>query len=345
MTTSVGDLYAPSIIDRLTVWVASRVRQPVLAYVAAAAVLAAVMTGIEWLSGAYPVGMVRLAHLEIAAVGPLWLWLIGTFNVAGDRAVTRLRPILALDDAGVEALRLRLTALPFGPTLLLCVISAAASAARTILDPSSLARIGLSTRPLSEGVMVAILIALSFVGITFVLKLLWSAWQVHRLSTHFVRVDLARVNLLYGLAGLTGRMAVSLALSIAAFVAASPQSFAEVYGSISGISAVVVSAIVFVVPLIGVHDQLVLAKTEAIDTAQAQFFALGERLHRVVEADDLPSMDPINKAVGAAEIELRGLRAIPTWPWLPETFRWVVGALMFPIVLFVAQYLLSQMLA
>ena len=344
MSTPVGPPYAPSIVDGITAWMSRRFRHPALVYLPAAAALAAIATGIEWLVGQYPVGVIKPYHVLTAGLAPVWLWLIGVFNSAGDHAVTRLRPVLAVDEVGLVAVRLRLTALPFRPTLILCLVAAVAGVARTVRDPGTLSRLGLSREPLSFAFVVVLLVLLAFVGITFVLKLLWSAWQVHRLSTSFVRVDLARVNLLTGLAGLTGLMAASLALSITGFVAVAPESVRELEGLLSAGSAIVISGIVFVVPLVGVHDQLVSAKTAALDAAQSRFLAIGERLHGVIDANDLPSMDPLNKAIAAAEVELRGLRAIPTWPWLPDTFRWVVGALMFPIVLFLAQALLSRLI-
>ena len=35
---------------------------------------------------------------------------------------------------------------------------------------------------------------------------------------------------------------------------------------------------------------------------------------------------------------------VSTWPWQQETLRWVIGALMFPIVLFVAQFVIGRLL-
>ena len=56
-------------------------------------------------------------------------------------------------------------------------------------------------------------------------------------------------------------------------------------------------------------------------------------------------MDALNKAIGALEIELRAIDRTPTWPWQPETLRWIIGALMFPVILFVLQFLIGRMLA
>jgi hypothetical protein len=96
--------------------------------------------------------------------------------------------------------------------------------------------------------------------------------------------------------------------------------------------------------VLGIHEQLVAAKSAAIESVATRFYATTEALHAATERQELAVMDPLNKAVGALDVELTRLARIPTWPWQPETLRWIVGALMFPIVLFVAQALLSRLI-
>jgi hypothetical protein len=71
--------------------------------------------------------------------------------------------------------------------------------------------------------------------------------------------------------------------------------------------------------------------------------AIGE-LATAVRTQQLERMDPLNKGIGAIEAAQRAIERVPTWPWTPETFRWVVGAVMFPILLFVFQAVLGRLL-
>lgn len=337
--------YHASLPDRLTAAVAARWRHPFLVYLGAAAVLAALVTVSQWLGGAYPIGTFQPLHLLTGAIGPIWLWQIGTFNAAGARAVADLRPILTVDDDGAAALRQRLTALPNAWTMAAIAGFGLLGIGRLAIDPDTAARLGYATELPWVVVLLGVLAVTAFSGITFILKLVWSAWQVHVISTRFIRVDLARVGRLYGLSGLTGRMAGSLVLTVTAFYLTATHLLSDLYSVMSGLGAIGISAIVFVVPVLGIHDQLVAAKGAAIESVATRFYAVTAELHTATERQDLAVMDPLNKAVGALDAELSRLSTIPTWPWQPETLRWIVGALMFPIVLFVAQALLSRLIA
>ena len=336
--------YSPSWADRLTAAVAARWRHPFPIYAAAAVVLAVILTASQWLGGQYPVGTISLLHVATGAVGPIWLWLIGTFNAAGARTIDQLRPILRVDDDGEASLRRRLTAMPNGWTIAATVAFALVGLGRLVLDPTMPSRLGYSTDVRSMLALLCVLVVTAVSGIAFVLKLVWSAWQVHLISTHVVRVDLARINLLYGLSGLTGRMAASLILTVTAFYAAETSLISDLYSVMSGLGAIAISAIVFVVPLLGVHDELVAAKGAAMELAATRFYDVTLDLHAATERNDLPVLDPLNKAIGALDVELTRISKIPTWPWQPDTLRWIVGALMFPIILFVAQYVLDRVL-
>ena len=336
--------YAASWADRLTAAVAARWRHPFPLYAVAAVLLALILSAGQWLGGQYPVGRFVALHVLTGAIGPIWLWLIGTFNATGARTMDELRPILRTDDAGAATLRRRLTTLPNAAALIATVAFALVGLGRLLLDPAMVARLGYSNSAPSLVVLLGVLVVTAFSGIAFVLKLVWTAWQVHEISTLYVRVDLARVNLLYGLSGLTGRMAGSAILTVTAFYASETRLINDQYSVMSGLFAIAISGIVFVVPLLGVHDELVAAKGAAMEVAATRFYAVTQELHAATERHDLPVMDPLNKSIGALDVELTRIWKIPTWPWQPDTLRWIIGALMFPIVLFIAQAMLSRLL-
>jgi hypothetical protein len=107
----------------------------------------------------------------------------------------------------------------------------------------------------------------------------------------------------------------------------------------------VVAALVFVLPLTGLHGRLVAEKGRLQGATTERILATRTALHRAVDANDLASMDPLQKAITALEVDQRMVNAIPTWPWEPATLRWVVGALMFPVLLFTMQLVLGRVLS
>jgi hypothetical protein len=64
-------------------------------------------------------------------------------------------------------------------------------------------------------------------------------------------------------------------------------------------------------------------------------------LHQRLNDGNPEEMDEVNKAIASLEIEQRVISGISTWPWQPETVRWLVTALVLPLVLWIIQYALQ----
>ena len=55
-------------------------------------------------------------------------------------------------------------------------------------------------------------------------------------------------------------------------------------------------------------------------------------------------MDDLLKVISILETEQDTLNRISTWPWQPETPRFLVTALLLPLLLWVIQYVLQLLL-
>jgi hypothetical protein len=82
-----------------------------------------------------------------------------------------------------------------------------------------------------------------------------------------------------------------------------------------------------------------------LDEAIQRFEAMIADLHRRVDDGDLEGMSDLNMALVSLEIEEAALRKISTWPWQPETVRYLMTALLLPLVLWVVQFLLQRVLS
>jgi hypothetical protein len=67
-------------------------------------------------------------------------------------------------------------------------------------------------------------------------------------------------------------------------------------------------------------------------------------LHRRVDSGDLGEMDDLSKTLTSLELERTTLERISTWPWKPETPRAVIAALLFPVVVWLLQWVLERVL-
>ena len=81
-----------------------------------------------------------------------------------------------------------------------------------------------------------------------------------------------------------------------------------------------------------------------LDEANQRFEAAIVELHRRVDEGQLEGMLDLNQAISALEVEQKTLERIPTWPWQPDTARWLITALLLPMVLWVIQFVLQRVM-
>jgi len=337
--------YSPSWIDRLTGWIAGLPIPEGVVYIAIALAAFGLLTAAQWFGGAYPVGQVKPTHAAVAAAIGAYLWLARRFNVAAGAAVRGLGPMLTVDAARASDLEYRLTTLPAAPTLILGLAVSALTLVRIALYPESMTRIDLALDPISLVLTTPVLVGFAFVGSAVPLKAASQGWLIYRITTRHVVVHLFEVGPLYAFSTLTSWMTISLIATGVTFFVVQPALTSDPVGLASLLIGLVVSVLVFVLPLSGVHGRLVEEKVRLRGEINHHMEKATNDLHRAVNEGDLASMDPLNKAIASLEIEERRIERAPTWPWEPETLRWVVGALMFPVVLFLLQLLIQRLVA
>jgi len=305
----------------------------------------AILTTAQWGIGAQPVGTFRLIHAVIAAGIPVPILLIGVIDRSAARAMAGIRPLLAVSDEEAVSIQGRLVSTPPWLEALVAVVAGGYGAVRFLADPAAWRLFDLSLVDWAAPLTIALL-ALFVVSVSALFsKFLHLAVGIGRISRLEPAVSVWELGPLNGFAVLTAQIAATLIAAGVAFYVAVPSLLADPVGLLDGLIELVFAAAVFVVPLRGIHHRLVAEKGRLTTVATRRLETATEGLHAAIEAGDLPAMDAWNKAIGALDIELRRLAEVATWPWLPDTFRWVVGALMFPIVLFIAQFVITKLLA
>jgi hypothetical protein len=100
----------------------------------------------------------------------------------------------------------------------------------------------------------------------------------------------------------------------------------------------------FIWPLWGAHRLLEDAKDVAIEGNARGYKVAVEELHCTVLEKRLPEIGIWQKALAGLDLERRQLDRLPTWPWSPGAFRNVLVALVLPVVVWIVQYGLQQLL-
>jgi hypothetical protein len=293
-----------------------------------------------WAEGATSLGAPLTAQAFLAGA---IAFLLAMFHCLDDRAgeaLTTLRPLLGTDDATFRELEYQLTTLPAWPTLLVSLMGIAVNLLLELMtgpySPESLA-----LYPVSRALLRVVYLACWWIMWAFLYHTVHQLIQIDRVHTRHTRVDLYRMDPLYAFSGVTALTAMSLTVLPYGFLLINQGLLLEpsAVGVVLPITALAFAA--FLWPLAGTRRLVHRAKQRALEEAARRLRATFVDLHRRVDENDLGGIGGLESAISSLEMEMESLRAIPAWPWEPETMRWWVSALLLPLVLWIVQTILQ----
>ena len=349
-TAATDHPYEASWIDTFFGWMTGLPGPTWLAYIVLAAASVALSSSALWLSGLAAWG--TFVPVQV-------FWGVSTAgivaaahhlrNVAGS-AFDRFRPALgaALDDP--ERARFELTVMPARPIAIVTFAGFAITPLYYIFDPAGSQVEGLSTagfmaRWLSEG-----LFSVVFLGITYhAIRQLRGVTRLHAIASD---ADPFRPVPLYAFSRLTAEIAVVLILFVSGGLLTAPEALSSATsGSLTGalwlpwlVGTPIVAAVVFIVPLLGMHGRLDAEKHRLETAADDRMRALILDLDEAIDARATDPIDTLGRAVSALRHERELIARLPTWPWSTGTIRGFGSALLVPIILFLIQRYLASAL-
>lgn len=338
--------YAPSWLNRLIDWIES-LPGPTWAAYSVLALVSVVFSNTQgWASGSEPGGPISpdLTYWGVFLVALIWI--VAHLNRVADAAFEGFRPALEMPEASLEALRYRLVVLPSGPAWLVTIAGFVLPPLYYVADPVGAGVVGfsppqLALRGLSEGFSSAVLLLI-------VLQLGRQLRTVDAIVASATRVDLFQPGPVYAFSRLTSRTAIALVVLIGTSTAvAAPTALNStslvLWGPwIVGIPLFAIAA--FVLPLRGMHERLVGEKDRLQAGTEARLKSLLTRIDRTVDDGSLSDADALNKMLATLLQERDVIARLPTWPWSPTTLRAIITAIAVPLLLFLAQRFLSQVL-
>jgi hypothetical protein len=167
--------------------------------------------------------------------------------------------------------------------------------------------------------------------------------RVHR---DLVRVNLFRLDPLYGFSNLTAQLGILILAGTAC--AAGALTIVGVRFTTLELAwfgaAIPLAVVVFVVPLLGLHRRIEAEKARRhTDAGDALDGAIRE-LHRRLQTDDFEGMGELNAGISAATSAYATIARISTWPWRPETMRGFASAVALPIALWLITAFLGRVI-
>lgn len=342
--------YSPSWFDRLK-GALERSRVPTRAWYALGA-LAPVPLALaaDWASGEHPFGVVLPFHVFLAVLPATVLWFTHYLDRLAGRALDQMAPKLTVAARDLESLRYQLTTLPARPTLVLALLGALSAApimlAVMALDPSGelLATFGFSYRPIPLTTFLVLASVSYSTGFVFLYHTYRQLRLIARIYREDVVVDIVDLGPIYSFSRVTALTALGIQVQADLWIVTNPQASGALVPVLSVLGLTVVAAVIFVVPLWGIHRRIGTEKGRALVRNAVTRESLMSDLRDGVAKDKLERVTAIKDAVLALDVEAKALASVRTWPWEPETLRLLLTAVLLPTALFVVQYVLRQFL-
>lgn len=296
-----------------------------------------------WISGSQPLGEFDRVLLALT-VYPVWgLAALHYLNGVMGSAMERARPALAVDEDAYRRLRWEATTIPAPVGLAIVLV---------VTPLSAVSAVWVRSLPGVEAASAATLVGtmlISAAGYVLTTILIVNGVRQLRVIGHIqqvARLDLFNPGPLYGFADVTARSGLGLVLGGVAGYFLVPDVAAaalSIYLLFAG-AMVFIAAAIFVVPLWGIHGQLLVEKVRLQAEANERFRAVVGEIHDAIDRRDLAQSDALNKMLLSVSHEREVIGRLATWPWSPGTLRGFISAMLIPIGLWVITRLLGQVI-
>ena len=338
-----AQLYPPSFVDRLMALIERLPGSTWVFYLLATVVIVAVSHGLRWSDGTIPTGTIDTYRLTNDFLTIYGLAILHLLNSTARRSLEDFRPALGKLEAEYEKLRYGLTVLSprivyitTGIGFLLTALNIADNPEGWgITDETSLATDVFS-------VLQATLQLVSSIGFGVqAIRQVRLIAYIHRSATN---INLYESDSHHAFSRLTARAALALVapiyfMSLISYLKEGGIEVTSTSTKFMIVFAMLVSAAVFILPLLGMRRRLVEEKNRLMVESDRRFEATARMLHERVDGKSLEKMDDLNKTMASLILEKDTLKKISTMPWEAETMRGFLSSVGLPILLwFVTAY-------
>ena len=336
--------YKPSWIDRFNNWVEKLPMREWVFYVGLGLLLLAIQLLFLWWDGGLQYGLLLPVIIFNALAIPNALALVHLLDHQAVTALNAMRPTLAITEPEFDDLRYRLSTMPSAPTFIVGLTLVVLLIVTERLGAVPLRYAALDHLPIFRVVYHLIDKSIPFVFGPFVYHSVAQLRLVDSIYSNHTRINLFDLRPLYAFSRLTASTAAGLALSVYGWMALNPELLTDPVGLAGTVAFTILAVAVFVWPLAGAHRLMEAEKERMLHDLDLQFEAVFAMLNQRVRDGDFSAMEPLNGTIASLEIEHSKIKAIPTWPWRPETLRSVLGVIALPPVVSAIQLVVERVL-
>lgn len=274
---------------------------------------------------------------------PYILAIIAFFDDRALSALETIKSALKVDESHVNRLAFQLSNLPAAPTLFASILALGLVFVTEQMSGGAYEIQTLAGYPISAGVARGVYLICWWCFGTLCYHTIHQFRIINHIYTNDTKIDLYRRQPLYGFSNLTALKAIGLIILPLGFLFLNRVDILNdpivlsIYLVIS-----LIAVLSFLLPQLGMHRLQNEEKDRLLDEASKRYEITLSLLHNYVDKGNYDDVMNLSMAIGSLEQEIKRIEKMPTWPWEPETFRWLLTAMVLPLLVWVAQYFLGQ---
>lgn len=335
--------YSPSWINRVTNWIDSLPGPALAPYFIFGFILYLLQMSSVRIEGKTLDLSFSIIPIYVSVAIPSLLGLTRFFDLRAEKALENMHSVLNLSDEKYYEIQYRLTTLPSGKSLLASLILVCSIfGLEAIYGTYQLAE--LEAMPVSSNVVRLIYYIGFWVLGAFFYHTLHQLHLINEIYSKHTQVNLFRIKPLYAFSNLSALTAGSIAMITYGWLLVNPDLEMNAGIVLLNVIIFLLVLVTFLWPQLGIHGLQVKEKDRLVEEANQRLEKIINEIHESVDGGKLGRMAELNLAIMTIEIELKNLKSIHTWPWQPETVRWLVTALVLPLGLWLLQFVLQRVL-
>jgi hypothetical protein len=334
--------FKPSWIDRFNSWVKNLPVSPWVFYSIFGLVLILIQMLILWLED----GLQELDLLPVIIFNSLFTpFLLGLIYLLDHQAVAALdsmRSIIDTNESELKRYQFMLSNMPAGVSW----VAGLSMVVFTILLEQlwgTPIRYGvLEKLPIFTVIFQMIDKSSAFLFGVFVYHTIRQLRLVNTINVNHIRINLFNLRPAQAFSKLTASTAAGLVAGVYGWILINPELLANpvIFGFLTMITALALS--VFVLPLYGIHRLMETTKDKMLHEIDLRSEAVFSKFNKGLRDDDNSAIDRLNGTITSLEIQYNRIKAIPTWPWKPETAQFALTAIALPLVLAILRFLVER---
>lgn len=334
--------YKPSWIDRFNNWVEGL---PVRAWVFFAAIGLAfigVQVLVLWLAGGLDQTVILPVIVFNSLFTPFLLALIYYLDLQAVAALDTMRPVLTTTESEYAGYRYALANMPLGVSLVAGLVVLVLATLMEQLWVTPVRYAPLEQLPVFTVVFQIIDKSSAFLFGVFIYHTVRQLRLVSRINASHVSVSLFNQRPLQAFSRLTGATSIGLLVGIYGWLVINPDLLGDPVILVFTGAVTLLAVVVFVAPLLSAHRLMAAEKDRLRNELDRRFETAFAEFNEAFGHDDYDAVNHLNGGIASLETQQRKLNEIPTWPWKPETARFIFSAIALPLVISALRFLVER---